>query len=164
MPLQAELAHASFIEAKRVTNLVAHGLDDLRTQHRLVFAEVAGECVSVDDDLVGRVVGLAPGKPLGDATEVLRTGHEHSISMMCGTVIGDGDRDATQLVLNLGGQRVERSAHGGLKVSLGMDRYFSWKVWAGVRFEGSLLVVREPVDAVLECLEGLLVHVFDVFV
>ena len=79
-------------------------------------------------------------------------------------LIGDGDRDAGQLVLNLGGQHVERSAHGRLKVGLGMDRYASSKVWAGIRFESSLVVVRERVDAVLECLEGLLVHVFDVLV
>ena len=31
VPLDAELTHASFVEAERVTNLVAHGLDDLRT-------------------------------------------------------------------------------------------------------------------------------------
>jgi hypothetical protein len=55
--------------------------------------------------------------------------------MLCGTVIGDGDRDAAQLVLNLDGQRVERSAHGRLKVGLGMDRHVSRKVWAGVRLE-----------------------------
>jgi hypothetical protein len=29
--LKAEVPHASFVEAKGVTNLVAHGLDDLRT-------------------------------------------------------------------------------------------------------------------------------------
>jgi len=31
VPLEAELTHASFVEAEHVTNLVAHGLDDLRT-------------------------------------------------------------------------------------------------------------------------------------
>jgi hypothetical protein len=84
--------------------------------------------------------------------------------MVCGTVIGDGDRNAAQMVLNLCGQRVERSAHGRLKVGFGMDRYVSRKVWAGIRLEGSLVLVREAVDVVLECLEGLLVHVFDVIV
>jgi hypothetical protein len=92
------------------------------------------------------------------------TGHEHSIRMVCGTVIGDGDRDAAQLVLNVAGQPVERSAHRSLKVGLGVDRYLSRKIWARVRLEGEFVLVRETVDAVLECLEGLLVHVRYVFV
>jgi hypothetical protein len=45
-----------------------------------------------------------------------------------------------------------------------MDRYVSRKVWPGARLEGSLVLGRETVNAVLECLEGLLVHVLDVFV
>jgi hypothetical protein len=35
-----------------MTYLVAHGLDDLRVEKRLVLAEVTREYVSVDDDLI----------------------------------------------------------------------------------------------------------------
>jgi hypothetical protein len=84
--------------------------------------------------------------------------------MVCGTVIRNGDGNTAQLGLNLRWERVESSADRCLKVSSGMDRRVRGKVWARIRCGGSLSVAREPVDFVLERLEGLLIHAFDVIV
>ena len=139
MRSEAELAHAGFVEPEEMTDLVAHGLDDLGVQKGLVPAEVTRERVAVDDDLVGRVVGFAPGKPLGDLAQALCTRDEHPVCVMGGAVVRDGGRDGGLL-------REGRAEGGGVGETRAGDDARPVPVVEDVRLEhrGDVLPVGAP--------------------